>query len=188
MEFVNEGIIKLDKELNELDKFVLDFCRILEKHTKYMIVSGYVIILFGRSRGTEDVDVFIKEMKKQDFNKLFEELEDKGYECINTSKRDAFEELNEDIPLRFAKKNQFVPNIEIKLAKRPLDIHFLEKPLRVILSEGELRISFIEPQIAFKEVCLGSKKDIEDAYYLRKVFEGKINKEKIDYYKREFSK
>jgi hypothetical protein len=32
--------------------FVLDFIRILEQKTSYVIVRGYVAILFGRSRGT----------------------------------------------------------------------------------------------------------------------------------------
>ena len=48
--------IKLNKELNKLDKFVIDFCKLLDR---YVIVSGYVSILFGRSRSTEDVDLLI---------------------------------------------------------------------------------------------------------------------------------
>lgn len=186
MEFIGKNVIKIEKNLNDLDKFVLDFCKILKKHTKYMIISGYVTILFGRSRGTEDVDVFIKKIGKEDFYSLFEELIKNGYDCINAPKEEAFRNLEDDIPIRFAKKGQFIPNMEIKFAKRPLDIQFLDNPLKVILKEGELNISFIEPQIAFKEVCLGSKKDMEDAYHLRMVFEGKLDKDKIEYYKQEF--
>ena len=51
--------IILDKELNELDKYVLEFIKILEKHVDYVIISGYVSILLGRSRSTEDIDLFI---------------------------------------------------------------------------------------------------------------------------------
>ena len=54
MEILNKKTIKLDKELNLLDKFVLEFVRILEKHVNYVIVSGYVAILFGRARSTEE--------------------------------------------------------------------------------------------------------------------------------------
>ncbi|MBU2634051.1 MAG: hypothetical protein KJ674_02295 [Nanoarchaeota archaeon] len=64
MKFINSKTIQLDKDLNELDKFVLKFIKILEKHTSYVIVSGYVSILLGRTRATEDVDVFIKELNK----------------------------------------------------------------------------------------------------------------------------
>jgi len=40
MDFVNNEI-KLNRDLSELDKFALDFLQILEKHTEYVIVSGY---------------------------------------------------------------------------------------------------------------------------------------------------
>ena len=39
-----------EKYLTLLDRFVLDFIRVLEQETPYVIVSGYVAILFGRSR------------------------------------------------------------------------------------------------------------------------------------------
>lgn len=188
MEFIDENTIKLDKEINELDRFVVDFCKVLEKHTKYMIISGYVSILFGRSRGTEDVDMFIKKVGEGKFELLFDELNKEGFQCINASKSDALESLKKDVPIRFARKESFIPNIEMKLVKRRLDMDSIEHPLKVILSEGELKISHIEPQIAFKEACLKSDKDMEDALHLRKVFEGKLDKEKIEYYKQEFSK
>ena len=50
--------IEFRKELNDLDKFVIDFTSILNKlKIKYVIVSGYVAILFGRSRSSEDIDI-----------------------------------------------------------------------------------------------------------------------------------
>jgi len=55
MEWINGKKIKLDKPINELDKFVLHFIKILEKHVDYVIISGYVAIPLGRSRATEDV-------------------------------------------------------------------------------------------------------------------------------------
>ena len=47
MEFLDKSTIKLDKVENELDNLVLDFVKILEKYTKYVIVSDYVVILFN---------------------------------------------------------------------------------------------------------------------------------------------
>ena len=52
--------IKSCKILSELDKLVLDFVRVLEKHVDYVLISGYVSILLGRTRITEDIDIFIK--------------------------------------------------------------------------------------------------------------------------------
>ncbi len=46
--------IMFNKIVNNLDKFVIDFCSILnELEIRYVIVSGYVSILFGRSRSSE---------------------------------------------------------------------------------------------------------------------------------------
>ena len=55
IEFKNNKI-KLEKELNDLDQFVIDFTSVLNKeHIIYVIVSGYVSILFGRNRASEDL-------------------------------------------------------------------------------------------------------------------------------------
>lgn len=186
MEFIDKNTIKLDKEINELDKFAFDFCKIVSKHAKYVVISGYVAILFGRSRGTEDVDIFIEKLDKEKFEKLFYDLSQNGYECITASKEQAYENLSEKIPIRFAKKKQFIPNIELKFAEKLHDMQSLRDNLRVVTSYGEIRVSYIEPQIAFKEQCLGTEKDLEDAMHLRKIFKDEIDEHKIQSYKRIF--
>ncbi|MEK6903363.1 MAG: hypothetical protein AABW64_01815, partial [Nanoarchaeota archaeon] len=82
MKFINKNTILLEKELNELDLFVLVFVNILKKHTKYLIISGYVSLLFGRTRTTEDVDIFIEEISKEKFTKLYIDLR-QNYWCLN---------------------------------------------------------------------------------------------------------
>ncbi|MDP2672214.1 MAG: hypothetical protein Q8O84_00180, partial [Nanoarchaeota archaeon] len=85
-----------NRELSELDKFVFDFINIIEGHAEYVIVSGYVSILLGRSRATEDVDLLVQKMSKDEFYILWENLKEKNFECINTSKpEEAFEMLKE---------------------------------------------------------------------------------------------
>lgn len=49
----------IDKK-NILDQFVIDFCKVVEKHCKYIIVSGFVVISSGRTRATEDIDMIIE--------------------------------------------------------------------------------------------------------------------------------
>jgi len=67
MKFIDKKTIKIDREISDLDNFTLDFIKILEKNTDYVIVSGYVAILLGRARASEDVDVIIP---KIDFPKF----------------------------------------------------------------------------------------------------------------------
>ena len=55
--------IEFEKELSSLDQFVIAFTRILNKSgIKYVIISGYISILLGRTRATEDIDLFIKKI------------------------------------------------------------------------------------------------------------------------------
>jgi len=170
--------IVCNKKLNNLDEFVLEFCSNLKE---YVIVSGYVSIVFGRSRNTEDIDLLIPKMKLSDFIELFDNLLNKGFECMNTSNpKEAFEMLKEHA-IRFYKKNNPIPNIEFKIIKNDLDRYSYENKIKIKLGNYFLFISPLEMQIAYK-LFLSSEvadKDIEDARYLYKVFKEKIDKDKL---------
>ena len=121
MKFLTDHRIKLEKPLNDLDRFVISFLRILEKHTNYVIISGYIAILFGRSRSTEDVDVFIKPITKEKFIHLYDDLRKSGFWCLNAESEDeVYNYLQEDIAIRFARKGEVIPNFEVKIAKKSL--------------------------------------------------------------------
>ena len=87
---------KKSAELSELAKFGLEFVRILEKHADYVVISGYVSILLGRARATEDIDVFMERISKEKFSEFYAELKEKGFWCINAEKWDEVF-LNADI-------------------------------------------------------------------------------------------
>jgi hypothetical protein len=172
--------IILNRELSELDKFVFDFIRILEKYVDYVIISGYISILLGRSRATEDVDLFLKKIDKSVFSKLYEELDQSGFWCLNAdSSESSLDYLERGYAIRFAKKNQAIPNFEIKFPKRKLDLGTFEDFLIVKTKGWDLKISSLERQIAFKETYLGTEKDLEDAEHIRVLFKDKLNKDRI---------
>ncbi len=178
MEFeFSEGGIRFSRELSDLDKFVISFIRILNSlKIRYVIVSGYVVILFGRSRATEDVDIFIEGMDKKSFAMFVSEIEGKGLWIVNSSSNEiAYEMLEEGDSIRIARINTAIPNIEIKTAKTPEDREQLENPIKAVINGHELLISPIESQIAFK-FWLGSEKDIEDAVYLYEIFRENLDK------------
>jgi hypothetical protein len=54
IEIEAEKIYLKNKVVSKLDLFVADFINILKKYTDYVVVSGYVSILFGRSRGIQN--------------------------------------------------------------------------------------------------------------------------------------
>ena len=189
MELLDNKTIKLDKKLNNLDKFVLSFIKILEKYTDYVIISGYVSILLGRTRVTEDIDIFIKEISLDEFSKFYKEAKKQGFECINAENvEEIFSYLKDSLAVRFSRKDIAVPNFEIKFPKDELDKGVFNDFIVVKLKEGKLKISSLERHIAFKRYYLKTDKDIEDAEHIEKTFEGKINYGKINKLKEIISK
>lgn len=178
--------IRSDKILNDLDKLTIDFISIIEKYTGYVIVSGYVSILLGRSRASEDVDLLIHEMDFSNFKEMFEELTGNGYECINTSDiKDAYEMLDEHA-IKFFKETP-VPNIEFKKITNNIQKTAYEGRIKVIIKDKILFISPLELQIAYKLSLMSkgdfeeisSDKDFEDAKHLYETFKEKLNKEQL---------
>jgi hypothetical protein len=182
MEYLKEKReIKLDRELSKLDEFVIDFIKILEKHMDYAIISGYVSILLGRSRATEDVDVYIKKISLEKFSRFYKEIENAGFWCINAEKpEEIFSYLADGFAVRFARKNTAIPNFEVKFPKREVDEETFQDFITVNLEDNKLKISSLERQIAFKRYYLCSDKDEEDAVHIEELFREKIDYEKVN--------
>ena len=184
--YSENSIILKNKSLSDLDKFVLGFVDVLKDHFRYVIVSGYVAILFGRSRGTEDVDILIEKMTREKFFKFYDEISDK-YEFLNPEDRNGLYEMLEDsLGIRISKKNEIIPNIEFKIVKNQVEKYVLENRLKVILGDSSLYISPIEIQLAYK-LYLSSEKDIMDAVYLYELFEDSIKREEVEYWSKYFN-
>ncbi|MCX6665266.1 MAG: hypothetical protein NT038_04300 [Euryarchaeota archaeon] len=159
--------IIFNRELSLLDHFVIDFVKLLDKHhVNYVIVSGYVAIVFGRSRNTENVDVIVEKTSQAIFNVLWSDVI-KRYDCVNTSDpNDAYVEyLSEGCGIRFANKGSFIQNIELKFVHGDDDCISITQAKTLVLNGNSLRISPLEMQIAYK-MYLGSDKDFEDAKFL----------------------
>ncbi len=170
------GQISLEKELSSLDRFVFRFIRVLDgMNLRYVIISSYIPILFGRSRETEDVDLFLEKIPFEKFEKLWRSL-GREFECINAFvAREAYDDfLQEGLALRFSAKNTFIPNIELKFPKSELNRFSLDNRITAVVNGTRLSISNLELQIAFK-LYLGSEKDMEDAIHLWTIFKGDLN-------------
>lgn len=174
---VSSNQIKLDKELNDLDMLVIDFVKLLDKNRiNYVLVSGYISILFGRSRSSEDVDIIVEGMSEAKFLALWDDAL-KAFDClVPDNPESAYRNyLANDAPLHFARKGRFIPNIEVKFpAVREIDDWVLENGKQVVLNGRILRISPMELQIPYK-LYLSSQKDIEDARHLYKLFKETID-------------
>ncbi|MFH1054956.1 MAG: hypothetical protein V1744_02550 [Candidatus Altiarchaeota archaeon] len=167
---------------NLLDVFVEDFSKILERHCRYIIVSGYVAISHGRSRGTEDVDVIIERITLRKFMQLHKDLLKSGLECIQPGTPTELYNhyLLEKTSIRYVKKGTLVPDMELKLARDKLDEYQLRHRVKLPLTETDVYFSTPETNIAFKEEYLKTDKDLEDAKHLRIIYESKLDEKEID--------
>ena len=166
-----------------LDKFVENFCKIVNKYVPYIICSGFVAIAHGRVRGTEDVDMIVSKMDKGQFVKMHSELIDKGFVCMQSNEPSViFEDyLISGMSVRYVKKSEgfFPPEMELKFAKDELDEEQIKNRTKIPFTQLDIYFSSIESNIAFKEELLKSEKDLEDARHLRIIYEGKINEGEI---------
>jgi len=179
---VGEGGIRISRELSDLDRFVLDVVHIIERHANYVIVSGYVTILFGRSRGTEDVDFVVERVSKERFVAMCREALNAGFEFLNPEDCGGlYEMLEEKMGIRMVRKGEIIPNAEIKFPKDSFHEEALKKRIPLRLNDETLYISPIELQIAYK-LYLGSDKDIEDAVFLYEMFKDYLNWRALDEY------
>ena len=171
----------IERPLEALDEFVIDFVDVLEEAgIDYVIVSGYVSILFGRSRSSEDVDIIIKRMSAKEFARAWDVLTN-GFECIITNDASSAyaDYLMDKLAIRFARNGEVVPNIEIKFPATAIDAWTLKNGITAKINGRRLNISPIELQIAFK-LYLGSDKDIEDAKHLYLLLKDYINHEVLE--------
>ena len=165
---------------NILDKFCEEFCEIVEKHTKYIVVSGFLAIASGRTRGTEDIDMIIERLDENKFKSLFEDLFQNGFICMQSTQADeVYEYLKDNTSIRFTWKDKQLPEMEIKFVKDLLDEHQINTRIKIPLTGLDVWFSNININIAFKEKLLKSTKDMEDAKHLRIVFAEDVDEGEI---------
>lgn len=178
-------VIVLNRELTELDLFVKDFLEILKKHSDYLVVSGFVSISTGRSRGTEDVDILIPVMGENEFKDLFQDLQKNNFWCYQG---DNFEEVysyvRDMVNVRFARVNEMFPNIEMVFINENKKAQYYEftHPQKIKIKDFEFKIPPLEFEILYKEIILAGKKDFEDAGHLRALFSDILKQEKFKEY------
>lgn len=175
MEF-SKGKIIFEKELSDLDKFVIEFVEILNSSKiRHVIVSGYISILFGRSRATEDIDLFVEAVSKEKFDKFMKTVEERDMWALNSpDNEELYSMLRDNLAIRIAERGKAIPNFELKFPKKDTDFFSLNNPVKAVVNGNEILISPLEMQIAYK-LYLGSEKDIEDAAHVYEMFKDKLD-------------
>ncbi|WP_158059317.1 hypothetical protein [Halorussus halophilus] len=184
MEIRGDTVI-IEKEPSGLDELVLNVTETLEDlKITYSVVSGYIAVLFGRSRATEDIDVITEPFSEATATELSARLRDAGYWGSAMPLDSMYEMLNDESIIRIAEDGHRVPNVELKFAGDKYDRASLANTITVRLNDRELRVGELELQIAYK-LYLGSQKDFEDALYLHRLSEPTLNSLKLEEYAEE---
>lgn len=169
------------KNRNILDEFCISFCKIVEKHCKYIIVSGFVAISSGRTRGTEDIDIILPKLNKEQFILLHKDLTNKGFVCMQSDNpEEVYDYLRDNTSVRYTFKDKPLPEMDIKFAKDEIDNYQLKTRIKLPLTGLDVWFSSINMNVAFKEEYLKTEKDIEDANHLRKVYSEIIDEDEIN--------
>lgn len=186
IEYSDRRITIPEKYTTLLDRFVMDFVHIVEETSPYVIVSGYIAILFGRSRGTEDVDILIPLLEKSRFISLHRILKARGYEFLNAEDGEGlYQMLIHGSGIRISEKDRFIPNIELKFLHDDVDTYVLENRIDVDTAGERIFISPLEVQIVYK-LFPGSEKDLEDAAYLWELFRDRLDLTLLKRWMKEF--
>jgi len=182
---VENSTIIINRELTKLDMFVKEFLDVLKRHSDYLIVSGFVSISTGRTRGTEDIDILAQKLNKIKFALLLEDLFKNKFWCYQGDTIDeVWRYIENGDNIRFAKEGEMFPNVEfISVDKsRPAKYFEFTHPQKIKIQDFEFKIPPIEFEILYKEIILAGKKDIEDAKHLRTFFSGIIKTERFKEY------
>jgi len=165
---------------NMLSDFCLKFCRILEKYTDYIIVSGFVAIASGRIRGTEDIDMIIRPVDERKFISMHNDLKKNGFTAMQSDDtKELYDYLKGKLSLRYTLKNNPLPEMEVKFSKDALDEYQFATRMKLPLTGLDIWFSSVNMNIAFKEELLKSPKDMEDARHLRIIYSENIHEDEI---------
>ncbi len=184
---IQDNTIVINRDLTELDFFLKDFLKVLKKYSDYLVVSGFVSISTGRTRGTEDIDLLVPEMNKETLEKLFNELNKSNFWCYQGDNvKEIYPYIQNLTSIRFARNNEMFPNIEfipINSSKQTKYFEFTH-PQKIRIKDFEFKIPPIEFEILYKEIILKGKKDFEDAKHLRIFFADILHDEKFNEYEK----
>lgn len=183
--FNHDGGIELNRHVTTLDTFAYDFTKVLSRFTKCSLVGGFLAIFLGRSRSTEDIGLYVPRLEKKDFILIYSALKKAGFWCLNAESADTiYDYLKSGIGVRFARHETAIPNMEVKFTRDALDEASIDDSFRAKVGSLEFVFSSPEINIAFKRFYLKSPKDLEDAEHIEDVFQGNLDKSKLDRYKR----
>jgi len=179
VELTDRGLV-VDREPNRLDELAVGFSEILSRFDiDHVFVAGYVAILAGRSRSTEDIDVFIERCSAERIDDLVAELEREGYWGPAMPLSETYGNLSNETNIWVAPDGEMTPHLEVKFPSDEFDDASLANAVDAHVGGHTVPIGPLELQIAYK-LSLGGRTDLEDAAHLYTVFGETLSRDRLE--------
>ena len=170
----------VEREPNRLDALAIECSRLLDRHdVQHVFVAGYVSILAGRARATEDIDVLVERIDEATAEALVETLQEEGFWGPAIPLPSLYEMLSNGDNIWVAPDEQVTPHLEVKFVRDEFDRASLETAITARIGGERLPIGPLELQIAYK-LYLGAQKDIEDAVHLYTSFRESLSTARLE--------
>lgn len=177
---LRDGTLIVERAPNQLDELAIGFSEILNQFDiEHVYIAGYVSILAGRARSTEDVDVLIERIDTETADELATTLEEAGYWGPAMPLESMYEMLDSGDNIWVAPEDQITPHLEVKFARDEFDRASLENAMTARIGDETIPIGPLELQIAYK-LYLGAQKDVEDAVHLYTLFEETLSVARLE--------
>jgi len=179
IELRNDTLV-VDREPNELDELAIAFSAVLDRcDIEHVYIAGYVSILTGRARSTEDVDVLIEQIAEDTADTLVAELYDADFWGPAMPLSSLYEMLSNGDNIWVAPDDQITPHLEVKFARDEFDTASLDNAITARIDGETIPIGPLELQVAYK-LYLGTQKDVEDAVHLYTLFEETLSASRLE--------
>jgi len=177
---LRNGTLVVEREPNQLDELTIRFSEILDQFDiEHVYVAGYVSILAGRARSTEDIDVLIERIDEETADRLAERLDEEGFWGPAMPLFSMYEMLDNGDNIWVAPEDQITPHLEVKFARDEFDRASLGNAITARIGDAAISIGPLELQIAYK-LHLSAQKDIEDAVHLYTLFEEGLSVSRLE--------
>jgi hypothetical protein len=174
------GTLVVERAPNQLDELAIEFSKILRQFDiQHVYVAGYVSILAGRARSTEDIDVLIERIDQGTADDLAAALEDEGFWGPAMPLTATYEMLENGDNIWVAPDDHMTPHLEVKFVRDEFDYAALENAITARIGDEVLEIGPLELQIAYK-LYLGAQKDVEDAVHLYTLFRESLSVSRLE--------
>jgi hypothetical protein len=147
-----DGTLVVDREPNDLDDLAVRFSTILDDlGINHVFISGYIAILAGRSRATEDIDVLLEPLDRTSVERLATRLQDENLWGPAMPLDSMTDMLAGGDNIWVARDGEMVPHLEVKFVDDEYDRASLDNSItaRLTCIAAEIPIGPLELQIAY---------------------------------------